>query len=114
LTKSANAKRKLFTKDLDRAEQLLILASTLENREFSPEVAWRILDRLELELTGKTTAKGHRTAWIDASEPIDLSTLYSEFEINEKSAITKVDTLVRAALFNSMQNSSRTLSAFKP
>jgi hypothetical protein len=108
LTESADAKRKLFTKDLDRAEQLLILASTLENRRFTPEVAWRILDRLELEFTGKTTAKGHRTAWIDAAEPIDLSTLYSGFEINEKSAITMADSLVRAALFNLMQNMQET------
>lgn len=46
----AKSKRDVFVKDLDRAEQLLILASTLESTQFTPEIAWRVLDRLELSL----------------------------------------------------------------
>jgi len=103
LKKVGQKKRQLFTKDLDRAEQLLILASTLENQDFTPEIAWRVLDRLDLEITGQSKFKGSRIAWINASEPVDLQPLYAEFLVDEKSAIDKVNQLVRASLDDLMR-----------
>ncbi len=100
---SAKAKRETFVHDLDRAEQLLILASTLESEKFTPEIAWRVLDRLELEVLGKTTPKGHRTAWIDAALPIDLAPIQRRFEVNESDGITEIDKQVRKAIFEMMQ-----------
>lgn len=103
LLASAKAKRETFVHDLDRAEQLLILASTLESEKFTPEIAWRVLDRLELEVLGKTTPKGHRTAWIDAALPIDLAPIQRRFEVNESDGITEIDKQVRKAIFEMMQ-----------
>ena len=103
LLASAKAKRETFVHDLDRAEQLLILASTLESAKFTPEIAWRVLDRLELEVLGKATPKGHRTAWIDAAPPIDLAPIQRTFELNESDGITEIDKQVRKAIFNMMQ-----------
>lgn len=103
LQESAKSKHEIFVHDLDRAEQLLILASTLESTKFTPEVAWRVLDRLELEVLGKTTPKGHRTAWIDAAPPIDLAPIFRRFEVNEKDGITEIDKQVRRAIFSMMQ-----------
>lgn len=103
LQESAKSKHEIFVHDLDRAEQLLILASTLESTKFTPEVAWRVLDRLELEVLGKTTPKGHRTAWIDAAPPIDLAPIFQRFEVNEKDGITEIDKQVRRAIFSMMQ-----------
>ncbi|CAN5193888.1 hypothetical protein BH10CYA1_BH10CYA1_55630 [soil metagenome] len=104
LQDSVKSKRDVFVQDLDRAEQLLILASTLESTTFTPEIAWRALDRLELEVLGKTTPKGHRTAWIDAAPPIDLALIFQTFERDEKAGIAQIDKQVRKAIFNLMQD----------
>ncbi len=103
LQESAKSKRDSFVRDLDRAEQLLILASTLESTKFTPEVAWRVLDRLELEVLGKATPKGHRTAWIDAAPSIDLAPILEKFELNESDGLAEIDKQVRRAIFNMMQ-----------
>ncbi len=104
LKQTSRDKQDLSTDDLDRAEQLLILASTLESQSFTDEIAWRVLDRLEKELTGKVSNKGHRIAFIDAAEPVDLKPLYLEFERNPAIALDKVDRQVRNALTSLMQD----------
>jgi 1-acyl-sn-glycerol-3-phosphate acyltransferase len=110
LQRTADSKRAVLIRDLDLAEQLLILASTLESSKFTPEVAWRVLDRLELEIVGKTTTKGHRTAWIEAAQPIDLAPIYRKFVVNEKAELAKIDQQVRAAIFHLIQNMQTTKS----
>ncbi len=89
--------------DLDRAEQLLILASTLENQTVTDEIAWRVLDRLEKELTGKVTNKGNRIAFIDAAPPVDLKPLYPQFIQDQVGAMAELDAQVRASLTELMQ-----------
>lgn len=103
LQKSSEEKRRALTQDLDLAEQLLILASTLESSKFTPSVAWRVLDRLEMQVLGKSTRKGHRTAWIDAAPPIDLEPFYRKFERNQRAGLAAVDQEVRKAIFDLMQ-----------
>ncbi len=103
LQKSAQLKQASLIKDLDLAEQLLILSSTLESSKFTPEVAWRVLDRLELEVFGKTTAKGHRTAIIEAAQPIDLAPIYRKFCVDRDLGIATADKQIREAIYDSMQ-----------
>lgn len=103
LANEGKSKRDEFVKDLDRAEQLLIFSSTLESTNFTPEVAWRVLDRLELDVFGRASSKGHRTALIDAASPIDLVPLHIEYERDRVSALKAVDSKVRSAIFEMMQ-----------
>lgn len=107
LMKESDKKQKLFTADLDRAEQLLILASTLESKVFTPEIAWRVLDRLENEILGKSSPKGRRTAWIDAGAPIDLKPLLNVYLTDSLLGISKLDAQVRSELFKLMQTMQR-------
>ncbi|MBS1954231.1 MAG: 1-acyl-sn-glycerol-3-phosphate acyltransferase [Cyanobacteria bacterium SZAS-4] len=99
----SKSKHEIFVHDLDLAEQLLILASTLESTKFTPEIAWRVLDRLELEVIGKTTPKGHRTAWVDAAPPIDLAPIFNRFELDNQDGLAEIDKQVRSAILEMMQ-----------
>ncbi len=61
--------------DLDRVQNLLILLSTLQQQPTTLDVLWRVIDRMEQLIIGSTTAKGNRTAWIEAGQPISLANL---------------------------------------
>lgn len=96
-----------FIKDLDRMEQLLILAHTLQQYEFSLEEAWRAIDRLELEIIGSTTRKGHRVARLEAAQPISLLEYNSVFEENPGRAIHLVDQRARVGMYSALQLSKK-------
>lgn len=100
---SVSSKCAVLTKDLDFAEQLLILASTLQSGTFTPQTAWRVLDRLELQVIGKTTAKGHRTALIEAANAIDLVPFYHQYKSAEDVGLKSIDRQVRQALLALME-----------
>lgn len=90
-------------KELDRAQQLLILQSTLDQRPVTPEVIWRILDRLELELTGKITPKGQRIAWVHATEWVDLSEYMPDYEESAERTIITMSHIIRSAMSNALK-----------
>lgn len=100
---SLSSKCAVLTKDLDLAEQLLILAGTLQTGTFTPQTAWRVLDRLELQVTGRTTAKGHRTAFIEAANVIDLVPFYNEYKTDQDNGLKSIDRQVRLALLDLME-----------
>ncbi|MBS2002734.1 MAG: 1-acyl-sn-glycerol-3-phosphate acyltransferase [Candidatus Obscuribacterales bacterium] len=102
LHNSVTSKCAVLTKDLDLAEQLLILASTMQSGTFSPQTAWRVLDRLELQVIGKTTAKGHRTALIQAANAIDLVPFFHQYKIAEDVGLKSIDRQVRQSLLDLM------------
>lgn len=88
--------------ELDRLQQLLILASTLQQQPFSLEVAWRILDRLELEMN-MSTWKGMRRVQVDASQPIDLREWFKEYEKNPSGTISEVEHRVQRGLLECLE-----------
>lgn len=81
--------------DLDKMEQLLILAHTIQQALTTLNHAWRVIDRLEQEITGKSTLKGHRIAYIDSGPLVNLLQFMPAFRGNEDSAINLVDTSIR-------------------
>ncbi len=84
-------------RDLDRMQQLLILASTVQ-QNFTLESAWRIIDRLEYLIIGRTHPKGHRTAWLESAQPVDLLDMWPFFLRDQSRAVSMVDRRVRTAL----------------
>lgn len=88
--------------ELDRLQQLLILANTLQQLPFSLEVAWRILDRLEIE-TKTPTWKGVRRVQIDASQPIDLRDFFKDYEKNPIDTIAEVEHRVQRGLLECLE-----------
>lgn len=97
-----------FIKDLDRLEQLFILAHALQQYEFSLELAWRVIDRLELEITGKSTNKGHRTARFEVAPEISLL----EFaDYGTEDAVRLVDQHARIAIYKALQQSRQALGS---
>lgn len=92
--------------DLDRVQQLLILESTMRQQPVNLDVAWRIVDRLELEVLGSARPKGHRTAWIDVGPPIDLSTYVGEHDWNER-IVQRLADDVRNAIFFRLQRTKK-------
>ncbi len=93
--------------ELDLLQQLLIIASTLDERRFSLDQAWRLIDRLEQIVFGKTTAKGHRIAWMEAAEPIELLGYNAEFEAAPEKTIGRIDQMVRKSLSSNLQRLKR-------
>lgn len=89
--------------ELDLLQQLLIIASSLDERSFSVDQAWRLIDRLEQIVFGKATAKGHRIAWMEAAEPIELLGYSSEFD----KTIGRIDQMVRKSLSGNLQRLKR-------
>lgn len=86
-----------FAPEFERLQQLLILQNTL-NEPFTPEMAWRTVDRLENQITGKTSAKGHRTAFVEAAEPINLVDYWDQFMHSREYACQLVAERIRHAL----------------
>jgi 1-acyl-sn-glycerol-3-phosphate acyltransferase len=83
--------------DLCTMQQLLILSSTLQ-QHFTLESAWRILDRLEAIVLGRTFPKGNRMAWIDSAQPVSLLDFWGTFESDPHRATRMVDRRVRTVL----------------
>jgi 1-acyl-sn-glycerol-3-phosphate acyltransferase len=98
LKSQTNDDLKCLLDDLDRMEQLLIIASTLEEKPFTIEIIWRLVDRLEQQLTGKTSVKGHRVVYLEASQPIDLLELYPQYEQSADETIEKLSKKIQATL----------------
>lgn len=86
------------TKDLDRVQHLLILASTLHQRPRTLDVLWRIIDRLEHLVVGKPSVKGSRTAWIEAGEPISLIRRSRDYRAHPASAVDRAEKRIRSAM----------------
>lgn len=79
-------------------QQLLILSNTLQQRIFTLESSWRMIDRLEGIIANNTSAKGHRIASIDCGQPIELITLWSSFTRDPDKAAHILDRQVRTAM----------------
>lgn len=97
LHKRALGRAKASLGELDTMQQLLILASTLQQK-FTLEAAWRIIDRLETLIVGSNSFKGDRVAWIDAGAPINLLDMWSFYLLDPHRAVSMVDRRVRTAL----------------
>ncbi len=95
-----------FMVDLDRLEQLLILAHTLQQYEFSLEEAWRIIDRLEQEILGRTTKKGHRIASMEAAPPISMLQ-FRRAHLYKNRAVRLVDQKARIAMYSALLQSKK-------
>ncbi|MBP7861072.1 1-acyl-sn-glycerol-3-phosphate acyltransferase [bacterium] len=87
-------KQNLF-QELDKLEQLLILAHSVQQEISTLNHAWRVIDRLEQEITGKTTLKGHRIAYIEAGPVLNLLQFMPAYRGSEDGAVTMVDESVR-------------------
>lgn len=96
-----------FLRDLDRLEQMLILAHTLQQYEFSVEEAWRAVDRLELEITGTASRKGHRVARLEAAPAISLIEFMSSWEYHPRRTVHLVDQRARVAMYSALQTSKK-------
>lgn len=92
---------------LDQAQQLLIIASTINRQPFSLETAWRLVDRLEQQMLGISSAKGRRMVWIEAAEIIDLLEMWGEYRQDSEQAIKRLDYRLRTALQISLQQLKR-------
>jgi 1-acyl-sn-glycerol-3-phosphate acyltransferase len=86
------------TRDLDRVQNLLILASALHQKPRSLDVLWRIIDRLEQLILGRVSAKGSRTAWIEAGEPISLLRRSRDYRVHPISAVERAEKRLRASM----------------
>lgn len=92
---------------LTRVQQLLILSRSLKQRSFTLEHAWRIIDRIELEVRGKARPKGHRIAKFCASEPIEVKEYWSLFEANREEALNRLNEDVRSSIESSLINARK-------
>lgn len=99
-----NLRLKYLLPELDRLQQLLILASTIEQRPFTLEVAWRTLDRLQ-QLLNANRWKGVRSVRIEASEPIDLREFARELSKHPEHTLSEVEHLVQRGLIDCLQRS---------
>lgn len=88
---------------LNRAQDLLIMASTLEQTSFTNEVAWRLIDRLQLEVIGRAGKKGTRTINYEAAAPINLMPLWREYECDPEEAVERTEALIRGNLQSALQ-----------
>lgn len=86
------------TRDLERVQNLLILASTLHQKPRTLDVLWRIIDRLENLVIGRVSAKGHRTAWIEAGEPISLLRRSRDYRVHPTTAVERAEKRIRASM----------------
>lgn len=85
-------------KDLDRVQNLLILASTLHQKPASLDVLWRIIDRMENIILGKVTSKGDRIAWIDSAPPISLLRRHRDYVTQPANAIERAERRLRSSM----------------
>lgn len=92
-------------RDLKRLQELLILANTVQQRPFTVDLAWRIVDRLESLVFGKASAKGTRVAWFESAQPIRLLDLWQEYQIDNQKGLEHAIWLVRTSIYESLQMS---------
>lgn len=85
-------------RDLERVQNLLILASTLHQKPRTLDVLWRIIDRLENLVLGRVSAKGHRTAWIEAGEPISLLRRSRDYRVHPTTAVERAEKRIRGSM----------------
>lgn len=88
--------------DLDRVQNLLILLSTLQQQPTTLDVLWRIIDRMEQLIIGSTTAKGNRTAYIEAGQPISLANIVANCD-KPSLAIDRTEELLRGSMQSVLQ-----------
>ena len=86
------------TRDLDRVQHLLILASSLHQKPRTLDVLWRIIDRLEQLILGRVSPKGSRTAWIEAGEPISLLRRGRDYRVHPTTAVERAEKRLRASM----------------
>jgi 1-acyl-sn-glycerol-3-phosphate acyltransferase len=86
--------------ELDRLEQLLILAHTLQQKNVSLDLAWRLVDRLEPEILGTSSPKGHRIARLESGPIINLMDYINEYERSPRNAFDQIDARVRVSLLS--------------
>lgn len=98
LRKGTHERLESCVNDLERVQNLLILESTLQQRPANLDVTWRVIDRLELLITGRTTAKGNRIAHIEAGMPISLLGSMVDYHIHNKRTIEKTELTLRASM----------------
>lgn len=89
--------------ELDRLEQLLILAHTLQQKNVSLDLAWRLVDRLEPEVIGTSSPKGHRIARLESAPAISLLDYIEEYEKNPRKAFDLIDARVRYSLLAALR-----------
>lgn len=86
------------SKDLDRVQNLLILATTLHQKPASLDVLWRVIDRMEHIILGKVSSKGDRIAWIDAAPPISLLRRSRDYDAQPANAIERTERRLRSSM----------------
>lgn len=84
--------------ELDRLEQLLILAQTLKQKSASLDLAWRLVDRLEPEVLGTSSSKGRRIARLESAPAISLLDYYDDYQSDPDTALEQIDAQVRESL----------------
>lgn len=87
--------------DCTRIQRLLITASTL-NQPITREIEWRLVDRLEEEITGKFTVKGNRIAWIESAPPIEVCQILAAYQSISDEAIATLDKTVRTLMLDAL------------
>lgn len=93
--------------ELDLLQQLLIIASTLDEKQFSLDQGWRLTDRLEQLIFGKCSAKGHRIAWIESGDAIELIGYTAAFQAAPEKTMLRIDQLIRRSLSAILQGLKR-------
>ena len=93
--------------ELERLQQLLIISSTLGEKYFTLDLAWRLVDRLEQLVLGKTSPKGHRIVWMECADPILVSDYFAEYENNSTKAAQRIEQEVRKSLVSTLQRLKR-------
>lgn len=97
-------KAEFCTKEMSHIQQWLILSSSIQQPSFTPEMAWRLIDRLELEILGKSRSKGHRVVRIETAQPIDMMKLWPNFRRDAHEAVYYTDQLIRMFMNEALQS----------
>lgn len=110
------------TEILDLLQQYLILASTMR-QPWTNNIEWRLTDRMDELITGRTSPMGHRRVLITANlPPINLTDFMPEFASAPPKAASRLAALVHQRMSELVQvkptkqksaaNSRRNLSSF--
>lgn len=107
LMRDKRGQLKAFLDELDHVQQWLILASTIQQNQFTPEMAFRLVDRLDLQFRGTAKPSAHRTARVEAASPIDMYKLMGEYRRDSRLAIYRADSLIRLYINEALQGMRR-------
>lgn len=97
LAAKSKERKALTASDLNRVQRLLILSNTLR-QQYSLEMAWKVVDRLEKEILGEVSRKSERCARIASAEPISLLDHMQMYEQNAEAATSLVADLAQEAM----------------